>query len=136
MAMRYVLPLLLLAVPARAELKTDIEFAVVGGTSLTLDAFVPDGDGPFPTCILVHGGGFTQGDKTSFIKPLFEPLSQAGFTWFTIMQAAGNACELIAIDGGGHGMGGWERIDPSYKDKLVAWLRTTLGDRQKTASSD
>ena len=277
MAMRYVLPLLLLAVPARAELKTDIEFAAVDGTSLTLDAFVPDGDGPFPTCILVHGGGFTQGDKTSFIKPLFEPLSKAGFTWFTInyrlapqhrfpacvedvetairwvkshaaeykvdpqrialigesagghlvslagvrgraetrvaavvpfyaphdlesrvrqspsvpvwvealfglkqlddaawktlreaspisyvrpglppyllihgtqddkvpfaqslrfweqMHAAGNACELIAIDGGAHGMGGWERIDPSYKDQLVAWLRATLGDRQKLA---
>jgi alpha-L-fucosidase 2 len=75
---------LLLALTARAELKTDIEFARAGGTNLTLDAFVPDGQGPFPTCILVHGGGFTKGDKTSFIKPLFEPLSQAGFTWFTI----------------------------------------------------
>jgi len=39
------------------ELKTDIAFATVGGVTLTLDAFVPEGDGPFPTCILVHGGG-------------------------------------------------------------------------------
>ncbi len=69
---------------ARAELKTDIEFARVGEVSLTLDAFVPEGPGPFPTCILVHGGGFTKGDKTSFIKPLFEPLGKAGFAWFTI----------------------------------------------------
>jgi acetyl esterase len=84
MAVRYVLPLLLLAVPARAEQKTDIVFATVGGTPLTLDAFVPEGAGPFPTCILVHGGGFTKGDKTAFIKPLFEPLSKAGFTWFSI----------------------------------------------------
>jgi len=44
----------------------------------------PEGKGPFPTCILVHGGGFTKGDKQSYIKPLFEPLSKAGFTWFTI----------------------------------------------------
>lgn len=73
-----------LATIAHAELKKDIEFGKPGGVSLTLDAFVPEGDGPFATCILVHGGGFTKGDKTSFIKPLFEPLSKAGFTWFTI----------------------------------------------------
>jgi alpha-L-fucosidase 2 len=65
-------------------LKQDIEFAKAGDVSLTLDAFAPEGDGPFATCILVHGGGFTKGDKHSFIKPLFEPLSKAGFTWFTI----------------------------------------------------
>lgn len=69
---------------AHAELKTDIEFAKIGDVSLTLDAFTPEGDGPFPTCILVHGGGFVRGDKTSFIKPLFAPLSEAKFTWFTI----------------------------------------------------
>lgn len=65
-------------------LQQDIEFAKAGDVSLTLDAFVPDGTGPFATCILVHGGGFTKGDKHSFIKPLFDPLSKAGFTWFTI----------------------------------------------------
>ncbi|MCX6906747.1 MAG: alpha/beta hydrolase [Verrucomicrobia bacterium] len=268
--MRYLLPLLLLAVAARAELKPDIEFAKAGGTNLTLDAFVPEGSGPFPTCILVHGGGFTKGDKTSFIKPLFEPLSKAGFAWFSInyrlapqhrypaniedvesairwvkahaaeykadpkrialigesagghlvslagvrakadtrvaavvpiyaphdlelrvrqsktipawvealfgltelndaawkvlreaspmtrvrkgmppfllihgtkddkvpfeqslkfqekMKAAGNVCDLIVVEGGIHGMGGWEKIDPSYKEKLVAWLHKTL----------
>ncbi len=82
--MRHLLSLLLLVVSARAELKTDIEYARPGGVSLTLDAFVPEGKGPFAACILVHGGGFTGGDKTSFIKPLFEPLSKAGFAWFTI----------------------------------------------------
>ena len=65
-------------------LKQDIEFAKAGEVSLTLDAFVPEGSGPFATCILVHGGGFTKGDKHSFITPLFEPLAKAGFTWFTI----------------------------------------------------
>lgn len=69
---------------AKAELKQDIEFAKAGDVRLTLDAYVPDGDGPHPTCILVHGGAWTKGDKTTFIKPLFEPLSKAGFTWFTI----------------------------------------------------
>ncbi len=65
-------------------MKHDVEFAKVGDVSLTLDAYVPPGDGPFITCILVHGGGFTKGEKQTFIKPLFEPLTKAGFVWFTI----------------------------------------------------
>jgi alpha-L-fucosidase 2 len=65
------------AEPVIPSPKTDIEFARIGDVSLTLDAFVPDGAGPFPTCILVHGGGFVRGDKKSYIKPLFEPLSKA-----------------------------------------------------------
>lgn len=65
-------------------LKTDIEFAKIGNVSLTLDAFVPEGPGPFPTCILVHGGGFVRGDKQTYIKPIFAALAEANFTWFTI----------------------------------------------------
>jgi hypothetical protein len=42
------------------------------------------------------------------------------------MKAAGNRCDLIAIEGGAHGMGGWQKLDPQYPDKLVAWLRETL----------
>ncbi|MFN7343898.1 MAG: hypothetical protein ACK5S4_00995 [bacterium] len=34
-----------------AGLKQDIEFAKAGEVSLTLDAFVPEGSGPFATCI-------------------------------------------------------------------------------------
>lgn len=69
---------------SQAALFQDIVFAKPDGVSLTLDAFVPEGPGPFPTVILVHGGGFDKGDKTTYIKPLFEPLSKAGFAWFTI----------------------------------------------------
>src|SRR4051812_15776377 len=65
-------------------LRENIEFAKVGGEPLTLDAYVPEGPGPFPTCILVHGGGFIRGDKQTFITPIFAPLAKAGFTWFTI----------------------------------------------------
>jgi alpha-L-fucosidase 2 len=72
---------------AWAEVRKDVEFskpANSGGLSLTLDAYVPDGAGPFPTAIIVHGGGFARGDKQTYVPPLFEPLTQAGFTWFTI----------------------------------------------------
>jgi acetyl esterase len=52
---------------------------------LRLDAHIPPGKGPFPAVILVHGGGWTSGDKTaSFIRPLFPLLDQTGFAWFTV----------------------------------------------------
>lgn len=72
------------AMSAVAEMRTDIEYAVAGGQSLKLDASVPEGMGPFPTVILVHGGGWSGGDKQGYIKPLFEPMTKAGFAWFTI----------------------------------------------------
>lgn len=78
------LGLLLLSADVRAQLRTDIEFAKVADISLTLDAYVPEKNGSFPAVIVVHGGGFTAGDKQTFVKPLFDPLTRAGFTWFTI----------------------------------------------------
>ena len=68
----------------RSTLLKDIEFARPGGFSLTLDASIPDGSGPFPAVIIVHGGGFARGDKQTYVPPLFEPLTSAGFAWFTI----------------------------------------------------
>ncbi|MDO8544761.1 MAG: alpha/beta hydrolase [Opitutaceae bacterium] len=88
-----VLPLVLLALalarPVAAALQTDIEFANVAGESLKLDAYVPEGAGPFPAVILVHGGGWTAGDKSggpkkALIAPMQEPLERAGFAWFSI----------------------------------------------------
>ncbi len=70
--------------PAAGEWKTDIEFARQGEASLTLDAWVPEGKGPFPTVIIVHGGGWENGNKGTYVPPLFEPLKQAGYAWFTI----------------------------------------------------
>src|SRR5262245_41173602 len=67
-----------------AELKSEVEFVRRGDTALTLDAWVPDGPGPFPAVVIVHGGGFVRGDKQSYVKPLFPILSEAGFAWFTI----------------------------------------------------
>ena len=49
-----------------------------------MDAWVPDGEGPFPTAILVHGGGWQQGDKQTTFNPIFDPLTKAGFVWFTV----------------------------------------------------
>jgi acetyl esterase len=65
------------------ELK-DIEYGRAGKYSLRLDAHIPDGTGPFAAVILVHGGAWVTGDRTSNVQPLFQPLSDAGFAWFSI----------------------------------------------------
>ncbi|HTM47886.1 MAG TPA: alpha/beta hydrolase [Bryobacteraceae bacterium] len=83
--MKRVIPsLVLLAAGAFGGLRSDIEFGRAGDLSLTLDAYVPEGSGPFPAVIVVHGGGWRNGDKQTYVKPLFDPLTQAGFAWFTI----------------------------------------------------
>jgi len=75
---------LMMECPSSAVDLTDIEYANAGGVRLTLDAHVPDGDGPFSAAILVHGGGWVAGDKQQYITYIFQPLSDAGFAWFSI----------------------------------------------------
>ena len=72
-----------------ATVQADLEYGKAGDVSLRLDACVPDGPGPFPAVILVHGGAWNSGDKTGgsgkgLIAPMFEPLTRGGFVWFSI----------------------------------------------------
>ena len=92
--LRKVVPALapvLLTEPRAAKL-TDIEYGQAGGEKLLLDVSIPAGDGPFPVAILVHGGGWSNGDKsgsdkpgdTADVSPWFAPLTAGKFTWFSI----------------------------------------------------
>ena len=77
--------------PAAARL-TDLEYGQAGGEKLLLDVSIPSGPGPFPVAILVHGGGWSGGDKRGAsepgsgadITPWFTPLTDDKFTWFSI----------------------------------------------------
>lgn len=62
----------------------DVVYGNAAGVSLQLDASVPAGVGPFPVCILVHGGGWAGGDKQRQFRPLFAPLTEHGYAWFSI----------------------------------------------------
>lgn len=81
-----------LADASGSELRTDLEYGRAGEIPLLLDASLPDGPGPFPVAILVHGGGWSGGDKRGTdkpgsgadISPWFGPLTAAHFTWFSI----------------------------------------------------
>src|SRR2546421_13063494 len=68
-----------------AEVKKDIEYGRAGEARLLLDAGIPDGPGPFPAVIVVHGGGWNSGDKQADPAPLLRALTESGsFTWFSI----------------------------------------------------
>ena len=92
--LRRVVPVLapVLTAEPRAAKLTDLEYGQAGGEKLLLDVSVPAGDGPFPVAILVHGGGWSRGDKSGLdeptksgdITPWFAPLTAAKFTWFSI----------------------------------------------------
>jgi acetyl esterase len=62
----------------------DVQYARSGGMHVFLDLHVPDGPGPFPAAILVHGGGFDGGSKSTNMRPTFDLLANAGFAWFSI----------------------------------------------------
>ncbi|HUA67761.1 MAG TPA: alpha/beta hydrolase [Candidatus Saccharimonadales bacterium] len=77
---------ILFASSAHAELKPNIEYGKAGGQVLRLDVNVPNGPGPFPVVIAVHGGGWCTGDKSGKggFAPVLKVLTANHFTWFSI----------------------------------------------------
>ncbi|MCE9564575.1 MAG: alpha/beta hydrolase [Planctomycetes bacterium] len=72
--------------PPKAETKTEkgLIFATAGKTELKLDLTMPkEGDGPFPAVVVIHGGGWSAGDRGqgAFIAEL---QAQAGYVAATI----------------------------------------------------
>ncbi len=51
---------------------------------LSLDAWIPEGGGPFPAVVIAHGGGWEAGDRVTYVTPLFAPLAARGIAWFSI----------------------------------------------------
>lgn len=82
------------AAPAAPLDQQGVEFARPGGHPLLLDLHVPDGPGPFPAAILVHGGGFDGGTRATNMAPTFQPLADAGFAWFSIDYRMGPEFKL------------------------------------------
>jgi acetyl esterase len=75
---------LLAALPGLSLDEKDVAYASRDGKPLLLDLHVPEGQGPFAAAILIHGGGFDAGSKSTNVRPLFEPLGNAGFAWFSL----------------------------------------------------
>jgi len=55
----------------------EVEFARIGGTPLLARLYRPEGTGPFPGVVEVHGGAWTLNDRTTN-EPIDRPLSASG----------------------------------------------------------
>lgn len=62
----------------------DIQFTPGGWPkALQADVFTPEGDGPFPAVLFVHGGSWRYGDRES-MEPLAVALAQHGYLGVTV----------------------------------------------------
>lgn len=80
----------------------NVEFAQIAGQTLRMDGYIPDGPGPHPAAILVHGGAWVVGDKVRTVRPLFKPLADAKIAWFSIeyrLARGTNPEALISLEG-------------------------------------
>jgi len=61
------LVLLAMALPALGStVRMNVIYRVADGIPLLLDLYLPDGDGPHPGILFIHGGAWHTGDKLSF----------------------------------------------------------------------
>ncbi len=72
-----------LKVPDSVVLERDIDYANAHGARLQMDVARPRGDGPFPTIVMIHGGGFRGGNRQSYV-PMAVRLAERGFVAATI----------------------------------------------------
>jgi alpha-L-fucosidase 2 len=79
------------------EVRRNLEYGRAGGQSLQFDVFLPNGAGPFPAAIIVHGGGWVAGDRVLSVEPLFQPLVDAGFACFSISYRLAKQIALMGV---------------------------------------
>jgi acetyl esterase len=100
--MRFAILICLTAALLPARALVDVEYTQASGQSLRMDGSIPDGPGPYPVAIIVHGGAWVTGDKQRSVRPLFKPLSDSGIAWFSInyrLARSSDPASLISLDG-------------------------------------
>ncbi|MEZ6041198.1 MAG: SMP-30/gluconolactonase/LRE family protein [Planctomycetaceae bacterium] len=83
------------AIPAGIKAHLDVPYARFGQRKVLADIFVPSGDGLFPAVIVVHGGGWLNGDKTKF-RALAIELANRGYVSAAIEYRLGDEAAFPA----------------------------------------
>ncbi len=65
-----------------SALRKRVEYDAAAG--LTLDAWSPDGAGPHPAVVVVHGGGWEAGDRVTYATPIIGAAASLGHAWVSI----------------------------------------------------
>jgi acetyl esterase/lipase len=69
--------------PSGIGTKSDIVYTQGVNGPLKADAYIPNGAGPFPGILFIHGGGWLNGDRYQMVK-LIRDLAARGYVGFTI----------------------------------------------------
>ncbi|GIL25372.1 lipase [Actinocatenispora comari] len=70
---------------------SDIEYAHPEHQPLRLDLYVPDGHGPHPVCLWLHGGAWFLGDRVSSADPFAPELARRGIAIASVDYRLGEA---------------------------------------------
>ncbi|HMO24787.1 MAG TPA: alpha/beta hydrolase fold domain-containing protein [Tepidisphaeraceae bacterium] len=62
----------------------EIEVARHGEQGLRMDVVLPEGDGPFPVVVYVHGGGGVSGDRKQDLSELGPALTRGGLAYVSV----------------------------------------------------
>jgi len=62
---------------------SDVTYTTGANGPLQADAYIPEGAGPFPGIVFIHGGGWKNGNRSQMVK-LIEALAADGYVGFTI----------------------------------------------------
>lgn len=68
---------------AEITVEEGITYSKVGDVELKLDLARPEGDGPFPAIVCIHGGGWAGGERSHF-RPHIEEAAKRGYVAVTI----------------------------------------------------
>lgn len=68
---------------AEIAVEEDITYGKAGDTELKLDLARPQGDGPFPAIVFIHGGGWYQGNRQAY-RGQIQEAARRGYVAATI----------------------------------------------------
>ena len=68
---------------AEVTVEENVTYGKCGDTELKLDLARPEGDGPFPAIVFIHGGGWYQGNRQGY-RGAIEEAAKRGYVAITI----------------------------------------------------